>query len=156
MGSVLIRVIIAPSRKTSTPQDSHSQVKQAHDKLSSISTISQSSILKTQKTKMKKSSTTLPRQVFNVSTFLRKFSECPTKVLRSSRLNLPTKDLPRPQAEHTSLFVVRRCVVSGLSYRSRSKTTLPRSPESSQTNTKPTQGVRNPRHESFDFASDLK
>ena len=82
MGSVLIRVIIAPSRKTSTPQDSHSQVKQAHAKLSSISTISQSSIFKTQKTKMKKSSTTLPRQIFNVSPFLRKFSESPTKILR--------------------------------------------------------------------------
>ena len=116
MGSVLIRVITAPSRKTSTPQDSHSQVKQVHAKLSSISTISHSSIYKTQKTKIKTSSTTLPRQVFNVSPFLRKFSESPTKILRSSRLNLPTKDLPRPQAEHTSLFVVRRCVVSGLSY----------------------------------------
>ena len=70
-----------PSRKTSTPQDSHSQVKQVHAKLSSISTISQSSSYKTPKTKIKTPSTTLLRQVFNVSSFLRFFASSP-KVLR--------------------------------------------------------------------------
>ena len=55
--------------------------KQVHAKLSSISTISQSSIYKTPKTKIKTPSTTLLRQVFNVSSFLRFFESSP-KVLR--------------------------------------------------------------------------
>ena len=66
------------------------KLKQVHAKLSSISTISQSSIYKTPKTKIKlpqdsfSNSPKTSLQRFFVSSFLREFSESPTKIHVSS------------------------------------------------------------------------
>ena len=86
MGSVLIRVITAPSRKTSTPQDSHSQVKasscQALKHLNHLTKLNLQDSKDEDKDSLKTPSATLLRQVFNVSSFLRFFVS--SRVLRKS------------------------------------------------------------------------
>ena len=86
MGSVLIRVITAPSRKTSTPQDSHSQVKasscQALKHLNHLTKLNLQDSKDEDTDSFKTPSTTLLRQVFNVSSFLRFFVS--SRVLRKS------------------------------------------------------------------------
>ena len=80
-----MRVITAPSRKTSTPQDSHSQVKasscQALKHLNHLTKLNLQDSKDEDTDSFKTPSATLLRQVFNVSSFLRFFESSP-KVLR--------------------------------------------------------------------------